>query len=408
MSSLVLFLAAIYVLISLVGIAFFGMNMLTLLILSAELAVFTIIAVPLLLAIAWKKGYLRTLFMTVETGNIGFVDAGETNVYTYPNIPGKTLDEHGELVDTNTLDKDGNRTHEEFSQNRFWKNWIMRKLGFYWVGFGFLGRKIHMFSITKEREAKKLVPGMDPGEWIERDPNPVLVSGLRYKFPRPVLVPDVKFTDNIEANILVLCKFEVLKPNVLVYTLKGNFFEILTSFVRSGVVDYCQKKSAVLFKDADKLDGGEMSREIIEAINNKIEDTVGVRLTGLAIPIYNASKDAEEEALKAAELARLNGLATVAKAKADAEARVVKADADAKAKIIDAEAEARADNLRNAASITDVTLAAQALKDMGADPNIATQGAVAVGRATRYSDPNSKVTTLVEGQSSTPVALPLK
>jgi len=355
---------------------------------------FIIIMVPLLLGIAWKTGYLRTLFTTIETGNIKFVDAGETNVKTYINIPGKIL-QGGEIINGNPDAKKG------------LMRWIQKKFGFYWVGFAFLGRKVHTFSLIKERESRELKPNMEPSAWIERE-QAKPSEELRWKFPRPVLVPDVKFQDNIEANILVLCKFEVLRPTVLMYIQKGSFFENLISFVRSGMVNYCKEMSADMFKSSNLLDGGDMSTKIRLAVNDRIEDEFGVRLTGLAVPIYNMSRLAEEEALEAAELARLNGLATIATAEANARAIVVKANADAEAKLIDAKAEAEADQIRAVASVADVVVTARTFKELGADPNIAVQQASGVGRATRFADPSSKVTTLVDGQSNVALPLPQK
>ncbi len=181
--------------------------------------------------------------------------------------------------------------------------------------------------------------------------------------------------------------------------------EVLVSLVRSGVVNYCKDLTANGFKASNLLDGGEMSRAVIGDINTVIEDKVGVRLTGLAVTIYKMSKMAEEAALEAKEMARLNGQATVATAKANATATIVTAEAEAKRKVIDAKALAKADVILGNASVADVIATAKRFKDLGADPDNAVHSATILGRAKRFADRDSPVTTLVDGQS--PVALPL-
>lgn len=368
----------------------------------AEFLIFAVLMTAIILGISWKTGYLATLFFPIETGNIGFVDAGETNVFTYINIPGKVLRDG---VEVNGKKFDGVIVDEEYPGQ--WleeKTFIQKTWGQYWIGFKFLGRKVHRLEFTKERENPRLSKDMEPAEWIERDAGIFRTNELRSKFPRPVLVPDLKFADNIEANILAQCNLEVLIPKQLVYMQKGNFFNVIVSYVRTGVNDFCQKITANTFNSSKRIEGSDFSNEIVLSINTRLQTEVGVTLKGVSVPIYNTSSDEEEEALKAAEIARLEGLATIAKEEADAKALIVKAKAEAEKTIIDAKALAEADVILGQASVADVMATADHFKKIGADPDVAAHSATMLGRAKRFSKENSPVQTLVEGQST--IAVP--
>src|ERR1019366_4991455 len=88
------------------------------------------------------------------------------------------------------------------------KTWIQKKYGRYWVGFPFLGNHVHIFNITHDRAKRQLTQDMTPADWIDYADGPEPTDELRWKTPRAVLVPDIKFGDNVEANILVLCRLE--------------------------------------------------------------------------------------------------------------------------------------------------------------------------------------------------------
>jgi len=355
------------------------------------LLIFLVLMIPLLFGIAWKSGRLRELFTTVETGNIKFIDAGETNVKTYINIPGKVL-RGGVIVD-------GNSEKE--------KSWLQKQYGLYWVGFSFLNRKVHTFPLVKERENPNITPETKPEKWIERD-DPVEIDELRWQFPRPVLVPAVEFKDKIQGNLLVLVNFEVLVPNTPIYILKARFFEILASYVRIAVIGYCQTKTFNEFvTEVDKKDGGDMSRAIldevkagIEGLRKKSEEKVGITVTGLGVSQYDSTKPEAQQALEAAELATIQGLATIKKAEADAKALIVKAEAEAKRKVIDAKGLAKADRILGKASVADVIALNDNFIDTGAHPDVAAQSATSLGRAHRFSKEDSPVSTLVEGQAN--------
>lgn len=351
------------------------------LIVVAELALFAVFLVIVAPIIAWKTGYLDKLFTTVETGSIKFIDAGESHHRTYINIPGKVL-KNGEIVDGNS---EGDKT------------FLQREYGFYWVGFPFLGRKVHTFPISRDKEKESLTPNMDPGTWIQRSPEKKDVSELRFNFPRPVLVPDVKFNDGVEANILVLCRFEVRTPITPVYELKAGFFEALVSFVRTGVLNYCGSISSTDFKTADRLDGGTMSTNIISAVGKQILEKIGIEITGLSVAVYNLSSDPEEKAAKAKALAQQEG-----------EALVATAEAQKKVTLIGAKAQAKAAKKIGETAMIDLTNAVKKLTELGVDPN---QAAVVVGgvsEATRLSGPQSKITVVSRGATPLPLAIPIE
>ncbi len=366
------------------------------LIITCELIVFTMMMTPLIIGIAWKTGYLATLFTTVGTGNIKFVDVGASNKYTYINIPGKVLIK-GEIIDERYSGETEDR-----------KTWVQKKFGRYWVGFPFLGNHVHTFYITHDRAKRQLTQDMTPADWIEYGEGPEPTDELRWKVPRAVLVPDVKFGDNIEANILVLCRIEFNVPLKPVYIQKGDFFETFANLVRSGVLNYCKGTTAAKFAVCDRLDDGEMSRFVVGTINKQIGEEVGIKLIGVSVPIYNESKSSEEEALEAAELARLNGLATVAKAEAEAAALIKTTEAENKKMIMDATAQAEADRILSQASVADVVaLATHFSQDLGASPDVAVHSATAMGRATRLAKHDSPITTFVDGGGQSNVSIPL-
>ncbi|MEQ1499982.1 MAG: hypothetical protein ABL917_01255 [Parcubacteria group bacterium] len=376
------------------------------------LIAFVIIMTGLLLGIAWNTGYLRSLFFQIETSNLAFVDSGQSNVFTYANVTGKILrwgvkiDDvlvQGKIIRTEVRDgdeliNDWVLVDEEYEgQSEKEKTFIQKTWGYYWRGFDIFNRRVHVIPLTKKKANANLRPGMPPEEWITGSDNVAEVDQLRSEFPRPVAVPDMKFSDGIEANLLLQGNYEVVVPRRPVYNLKGDFTSIIESYTRTAMKDVAMTMTAEDFRKASQVEGSAMSNSIVALINRKLIETCGVRLRGASVPVYNLSSDAEEKAAKAEELARLEGLAKIAEAKAQAEVAKIAAERAAANKLIDATAEAEADNLRNAASITDVTLATTAMIKDGVHPDIAAQVAGATGRATRYTHPDSKVTTQVEG-----------
>ena len=397
----VIFIVALH----LIVLLFFGMDNFEIFVM---FEIFGVFATLLILGIAWKTDHLpqaALMFMTIETGDIKFIDKGQTNAKIYINIPGKVL-RNGEIVDG---DSEADKT---FLQKHF---------GQYFIGIPPF-RTLHTFPIVKERENQDIKPGMAPEDWIDRDDGAVTVSELRWRFPRPVLIPDVEFKDKIRGNILVLCNFEVERPLIPIYILKARFFEILASYIRIAVVNYCQTMAFNDFViEADKRDGGNMSKDIINGVvkdkdgnvmpgelclNSRLAQEVGIKITSLGVPQYNASKTEEQEALEAAELARLQGLATVAKAQKDAEALIIATTAQNKKTVMDARALAKADTILGKASVVDVLETAKNfIKELGGDPDNSINNATALGRAKRFSTKDSPVNVLADGQVNTTVPL---
>ena len=325
----------------------------------------TLVIISLLAGIIWQLMEAGMLFTTVRTGTMKFVVAGESWTKTIANIPDKSLNDKGVLVD---------------GEKR--KKVLEKTFGLFFVGLPFI-RKVYSFPIIKEKENPR-AKADDPKTWIDRQDRPEMVDELRWKFPRPILVPDVEFSEALKATILVLCKFEVLAPVVPVFIQHARFFELLAAYVRNGVINYCQKMSLNDFIKADKKDGGDMSTKIIADINSFVEKEIGIRLTGLGVTNYEAEEDETSKALAASEKARLLAEAAAQRA----------------------EGEAKADNIRAKARVADIVETVADLINKGVSPDVAAQVAHGVGRAERFTRSDSKITTLVDGGGSN-VAVPL-
>lgn len=363
-------------------------------IIAIELVVFVILMTPLLLGIAWETGYIRKLFSTCETGNSLCVDAGETHIRTYINIPGKILAENGDIVDELYLGQAEKR-----------KTWVQKKFGLYWIGFPFMGRRVHQTTIRTDKinPSTKQDSNRPPAEWIEEG-QPRIISQLRHVFPMPVLAVDVKFNDGTEGTILLRCDFQTLNPERMLYSQKGGYQNALVSTIRGATNDYCEDRSFADFRAIAKTRGGAMSIEIINRVQQETQGFIGVTVTGVTVEIYNSASLEEERAQRAETLAELQGRATVATAQAAATALDREAAAQARKIIVLAEAQARADGLTGPASITDVAALLDKYLSAGANPDYAVQSATALGRASRFSRKESPVNTLLEGQ--TPIAVP--
>ena len=344
-----------------------------------ELFVFTVIMVPIIVGIMWRLAPYDKFFTKLETGDIKFVVAGESWVKTLINIPKKTIGKDGKIRNL----KDGETD----------QTWFQKTFGLYWVGI-YPFRQIHSFTLIKERENRRIGPDTQPENWIERE-DPIDVTELRWKFPRPILVPDVEFGGALRANILVLCKFEVVEPIVPIFIQKAKFFDLTSSYVRNGVINYCQNMEYQKFITANKKDDGDMSKEIIDSIKTVIESEIGVLVTGLSVSQYESSDKETQKLMEAMQKAELEGKAEVAKSKLAGDAAFAKADG-----------EARADVVRASAKIQDIIMTVNELVTRGVDPNIAAQMAATVGRAERFTRDSSKLTTLVDGSSGTNIAIP--
>lgn len=350
---------------------------------SAMFLMFTILMIPLLCGIIWRLALQNKFFTMLQTGHIKFVVAGESWVKTIINIPGKVL-VNGKILDEHNV---GDSERQ--------KTFLEHQFGLYWVGI-YPFRTIHSFPIVKTRENQDITPKTKPEEWIDRDKTATVVNELRWKFPRPVLAPGVKFAGALRADILVLCKFEVVEPAVPIFIQKARFVELLESYVRNGVINYCQQMEYQQFIQADKKDGGRMSQDILSAINAHITSEVGVCVKGFGVSQYESSDKETQKLMQAMETARLEG-----------EAAVKKAEQLALAIVAEARGRAEADRIRGAARIVDVIESVKELIEGGVDPNVAAQAAANVGRAERFTRPESKLTILVDGSGGTNVAIPI-
>ena len=345
-----------------------------------EVLAYIVIISILLGIIIWNLAKEKKFFSFVPTGEVELVVAGETFVKILNNIPKKDV-EDGILI---------KRSKTYNGPLGF----LEKKFGLFWIGV-YPFRKVHQFEIYKERENPNSNGDSKPETWIIRDKEPTKVTGLRGKFPRPVLVPNIEFEDGIQGNLLILCELEAYKPEVPIFILNARFFELLASNIKTGVIEYCKNIKFTDFMKVDKKNGGKMSNEIISNIGETIKTNVGIELTGLAVSNYDTTDKGIQKILEAKERKRLQ-----------TEADISQAELDKKRKKAVAEGDSEADKIRASASIQDIKETVRELVDQGVDPNIAAQVASGVGRIQRLTRDGSKITTFVDGGSAN-VSLPI-
>src|ERR1700733_13569302 len=182
-----------------------------------ELVMFTAIMIPLGIIIGykkdyigWNKGILGQWFIPLSTRTYMFVQTGRSHLRTYLNSPDEIL-------------KDGEIVPEEYKgQADYERTWIQTTFGQYWIGPEFLGRSKKIFEIPREVEKEKIEDDDTPEAWtITKEP--VTTWEFRERTPRPILVK-VKFGDNIEMVILVLCNFRGKVPKTVGFTLNGAIY----------------------------------------------------------------------------------------------------------------------------------------------------------------------------------------
>jgi hypothetical protein len=357
-----------------------------------EPIIYSIIIFILVSIIIWKlaessnddpeKGAqnIYTFFTKLSEGDIKFVVAGKGGrcKRLLANMPGK-------IVRNNKLVPGDTESDMTFLERNF---------SLYWVGIPPF-RCLHTFPMYKERENPKSTNGNRPDTWIIRDENPIIITTLRGKFPRPVLVTDVECVGGIQTNILALTTNEVIDPITAIFTQKGKFFEVLASLVRSGVGNFCKTLDIREFVKIDKTDDGPMSTSVVDCVRDKILREIGINLISLSIPVYNVSDPKVQEDLEAEVRSDLKGDASIKAAKR--ESTRIK---------IEAEGRAEADKIRGVARTADVKSMVEELVIKGVDPNVAATMAAAVGKAQRMSSEGSPVNIWVDGSSNTPISLP--
>ncbi len=359
-----------------------------------------------------RRGYMENPVFEIESGNIGYVDSGASLWRMYSNVDGMKL-QKGATIEDKDLGIDeitindfvlvpGNNNGELTPFG-----WILKKYwGVYWRGFGFLNRKVHIIPITKKYVNVDLRANLDPKYWIMGNKDGgdekksgdakfsvVQAGGLRVKFPRPVAIADVKFSDKQEAQMLILVSFRVIVPATPIYTLKGDLMSYLENTALAAFKNVIQQMSSSQFAGESHIEGSDMTMRALRAVNKRLLLMAGVVIEAISVQIYNLSSDREEAAAKAASLAELEGKAALTAQEWTNKKVLSKAETDA-----------RAARLLNEASITDATGLADHYVGLGADPNVAATEASTVAKSKRYTTPGSPVTTHVEGGGA-PIAI---
>jgi regulator of protease activity HflC (stomatin/prohibitin superfamily) len=190
----------------------------------------------------------------------------------------------------------------------------------YWIGLPPCAT-IHRFKITKETENPS---GKTPEDWILGGKEEFAVDSLRFIFPRPYVLKAVELKDKTSVDLLVLAKFETVRPYVPVFYFKGKFFETAGADIRANIIDITKDLDLESFIAAPKgeVDGilsGMKDRD--GKFNQTLIEQVGLRLTGISIPQYDPSDEKLRDAMNATTIAKEQGKAKVVTANAEAEAQ---------------------------------------------------------------------------------------
>jgi len=342
------------------------------------LVIFFIAAIFIIRGLAERK----LGWTTVTSGTIAFAIAGESLVRTIPNVPGKILepdnDDNLDIPRHQRMLIDGNSEVK--------KKWLEKEYGIYWLGLGPF-RRIKRFTITKERENPHITAKTTSDKWISV-PEPFETDELRWSFPRPVLAPDVEFKGGFKANIMVLSHFEISVPWKPLFKLHGQFFPIISSHVRSGIISYCQTMTFEDFVSVKKSDADSMSDEILKIIKDRLLEETGICISGLSVSTYEASDKETQEFLEAREKARMKGDAKIEDAKKQQETDLILAKTFK-----------QVEEIKATAANVDIITSVLALIKQGVSPDVAAMVAGGVKQAQSYTGRDSKLTVLVNGNS---------
>lgn len=294
-------------------------------------------------AIYWDAT-LGMHFTFVEESKIYFVLKGEELHRVLLGIP------HADSVKLRAnLDKRGIKWSSKEKGS-----FLTRRFGIHFVGFLYPLVKLHRFTIVaegvKEGTAGHELPTEKGAlrEWIYHEKREI--AGLRWRFPRPVIVEGVELADRFTIDVLVMVLLEVEDPYLPVFVYGGDFFRIISSITQSAMNDMVVGKDEAdrvkysTFINIDKGEGSEFARELQKKINTGIEhgDTLPDAARGLthvmgicAIKAYvekfalSPEQEKIEAAVRAKEQERHEAEAKIEKAKGDAEARRLNIESEA-------------------------------------------------------------------------------
>ncbi len=337
-----------------------------------ELVLCVVVTLAIAPFVAYRLAEAGYFFTRLESGDIGFVMRGNTLHRIIHDIRGYEL-VNGRFVPTTT------------QQKRPW-------LGLYWIGVPPFFH-LHTFKIVKEVEN---LSGKTPDEWI-KDKGEEMVRSLRFIFPRPFVQRTVELGDRIPVDLLLLTKFQVVDPYTPVFLFKGKFFELAGAIVIAAVTDVLKNLSLDEFVHAEKGEVGGILKGLKDPaglLNKELEKQTGLRLVGISIPQYDPSDKAVREAMNAERIAQEQAKAKVAEAEGHAAQLKIRVEADASAQ--ERLARARGTRIRE----TVATLASSL-----ANPDVVARGAADVLEMEAATSPDSKLTTLVKG--NTPPVVPI-
>lgn len=335
----------------------------------------------------------KDVFFTLLASNeMKFVVSGEGTLEKILLNLDEYRIENGEIKSNKWTDPNGDPQTTDVK-----KPILARLFGIWWVGIPPF-RKIHSFSIEKQKEKDVITENDKPEKWIvkgETEPT----ESLRFTFPRPFVLIGAELKDRLTINLLVICKFEVVKPAIPVFVFKGKFFDNAGSILKGAIIDKCSELNINEFVEKPKGEIKGLLSDLKDSdgdLNKALVSQVGIRLVGISIANYDPS---DKEVVKAITQNAL------AKQKGDAD--ITKAEKDAKATVITATAEKTAQNLLTEARAERIKQTVANLLATGADANIIARAAADILRTEAVAGEKSKITTWVDGGGSS-VVIPTK
>lgn len=279
---------------------------------------------------------------------------------------------------------------------------LKRLFGVYYFGFSPFGYHVKNFYVVKEKEN---VRGTNPATWVSKAES-VPVTALRLQFPRPFVFTNVELADQLDVNLKVVSKIRVINPYLALYHYTDDLFTQVESILQGFVIDNLgnnDEYTITWFRRVKKgSDSGIMHEHAKEGspLNVALLEQVGLVFTSLANNDWEPSDPRTKEAIQLAAIRESEGKAGVVAA----EQRKLATIKDAEAYAGKLELETRADVARQNALAESrsnyVKRTTKALALKGADPNVVSRGAADILEAEAHTSKDSKITTLVKGDTS--------
>ena len=227
---------------------------------------------------------------------------------------------------------------------RWFRNYLRTKWGFFWVSILWPVRRVYELNIERARlrdDYPEKGARVRLREMIEREKKPA--KFLLWQFPRPILVPDVEFKDRFKADIVVMTQCRVVVPQIPAFVWKEKFFQLLESSVEGSVLDYARKLTFAEFvEEKETKPGSQFFLGVISPLNRKLIELQGIHIFDGWIKDYELSAEDQKaaQALKARQIASLEGDAEIVRADKEGTAALTRAKLIAQAKIVEGTAEA--------------------------------------------------------------------